>query len=80
MSLTRTLMLLAITLGGCSFNGNVDANVQCTSSCDDEKTTCYDDCDTSCTEDDPDDCVTTCQHECDTTYDDCTVSCSGSSD
>jgi hypothetical protein len=76
MSLLRFLVLFA-GLAGCSVK--VDGDVQCTSNCDDDKTACYDDCDTTCNDTDSDDCVTTCRHECDTTYDDCTVSCSGSS-
>ena len=74
MSLLRYLVLV-FGLVGCSVA--VDANVACSSDCDDEKTTCYDDCDTTC---DDDDCVTTCETECETTYDDCTVTCSGTSD
>lgn len=74
MSLLRYL-LLVVGLVGCSFSGNVDPDVQCSGDCDEEKTSCYDDCDTTCDDDDPDDCVTTCRTDCDTTYDDCTVTC-----
>ncbi len=77
----RNLILASFAIGltACSFSGEVDADIECTSSCDEEKTTCYDECETECVNADGDldeECDTDCHTECDTTAEECTVTCS----
>lgn len=74
--------IIPVILGfatACSFEGEVDADIECTSTCEDEKTVCYDECETECVNADGDldeACDTDCKTECDTTAEECTVTCS----
>ena len=75
MRLISALFAIA-GMAGCNFKGSVDPNVDCTGSCDDDKSTCYDDCDQTCVSDEDETaCVSDCDKTCDDNYDSCTVSC-----
>jgi hypothetical protein len=74
-------LIAMLPLGACTFSGQgqVDANLDCTTSCEDDQQNCYADCDTSCTNasDDGDSaCDTDCHKVCDDDYDSCSLSCS----
>lgn len=71
-------LFMMLSLGACTFTGTVDPNVECTGSCDEGKTECYDVCETECADaggDTDEACDTDCKTECDETYDECTVTC-----
>jgi hypothetical protein len=75
----RTL-ILAFAMTGCTFHGGgeIDVDVECTSTCDEDQQDCYLDCETECadaTDDGDSACDTDCKRVCDDEYDSCTVSC-----
>ena len=72
------IFIASLFAAACTVSADLD--VECSSSCDEEQTDCYDVCETECADasDDGDEaCDTDCKTECDTTYDDCTVGCEG---
>ena len=81
--LEETMKLISILfafagLAGCDFKagGSVDPEIDCTGSCEDDQSSCYDECDQTCIEDDDEEaCVSDCDQVCDDDYDSCTVSC-----
>ena len=61
---------------GCDFHGEVDPDLECSSSCEEDQTNCKDECDETCISDEDEEaCIEDCDQTCDETYDDCTVSC-----
>lgn len=73
------LILLAIT--GCKFSGEIETDLECTNTCDDDQATCHEECVTECADaggDTDSACDTDCETVCDETHDECTLTCSGS--
>ena len=63
-------------LSACNFHGEVDPDLECSTSCEDDQSSCKDDCEQTCISDDDEEaCVSDCDQDCDNTYDDCTLSC-----
>ena len=70
-------MVLALTaMVGCDFSGSVDPDVECSSSCEEDRDNCTQECEDTCIEDEDETaCIEDCDTTCEEDYDDCTVSC-----
>ena len=71
-------LVMLLTLTGCTFSGEVTPDLECTSTCEDDKQICHDECTTECVnaEGDADEaCDTDCRAVCDESFDECTVTC-----
>jgi hypothetical protein len=61
----------------CNFEGEIDPDLECTSSCEEERDNCSQECEDTCIEDDDETaCIEDCDRTCEDSYDDCSVSCS----
>ena len=75
MRLISILFALA-GMTACDFHGEVDPDIECSSSCEDDKDNCTQECEDTCIEDEDETaCVEDCDTTCEQDYDDCTVSC-----
>ncbi len=64
-------------LVGCNFEGEIDPDLECSSSCEEDRDNCHQECEETCIEDEDETaCVEDCDRECDDSYDNCSVSCS----
>lgn len=71
----RFLPVFAIALFGCDFVGEVDPDIACSGQCDEDQSTCYDDCEVECEEGDDPSCDADCTRQCDDDFTVCTGSC-----
>ena len=75
MRLITTVFALA-GLMACDFEGSVDPDIECSSSCEEERDNCSQECEDTCIEDEDETaCIEDCDRTCEDSYDNCTVSC-----
>ena len=71
-----TMLLFAVA---CSFSGEIDPNIECTKSCEEQEEVCVTDCKQECVDAGGEDTDSACDEDCDTTcteaYDECSFSC-----
>lgn len=75
----KYLFLLAVlALGACKFQGEIEPDIECTNTCEEEETKCHDECKTECVNADGDldeVCDEDCKVVCDEDHETCTGKC-----
>lgn len=75
----KHLFVLFVFPFGCSFKGEIDPNIECTQSCEEEEQVCVTDCKQACVDAGGGDADEVCDQDCDTTcsdsYESCSVGC-----
>ncbi len=69
---------LVLSLSGCSFSGEVEPDLECVSTCENDQKDCVTSCETECanaSNDSDEACDTDCNTACTEEYDKCEVTC-----
>ena len=71
-----TILFAFAGMAGCDFNGEIDPDIQCDTSCEEERDDCSRECEDTCISDEDETaCIEDCDRTCEETYDECSLSC-----